>query len=69
MVKVKGWEETLIKNVAEIYSGGTPSTYNTAFWDGEIVWVTPSDITSQKNKYTYFSGRKISIFILLRKDG
>jgi type I restriction enzyme S subunit len=57
---VKGWIKTAIKNTAEIYSGGTPSTFNSAFWDDGIVWVTPSDITSQNSKYTCFSSRKIS---------
>ncbi len=30
--------------VSEIVSGGTPSTDNPTYWDGDIVWVTPKDL-------------------------
>ncbi len=39
------WERCRIGDVADIYSGGTPDTNNDAFWDGNIPWCTPSDIT------------------------
>lgn len=34
------WEITKIKNYcSEIYSGGTPSTGNSEYWDGNIPWI------------------------------
>lgn len=31
--------------ISHVDSGGTPSTVNTAFWDGEVPWLTPKEIT------------------------
>lgn len=45
----KGWEVKRISNVCETIGGGTPSTTNSAYWGGDIKWVTPSDITSKKS--------------------
>ncbi len=36
------WEKDIIGNVCDISSGGTPSRYNNAYWDGEIPWVSTS---------------------------
>ena len=45
----KGWKIEKIGNVSETIGGGTPSTGNPAYWDGDIKWVTPSDITSKNS--------------------
>ena len=45
----KGWGIERIGNVCETIGGGTPSTGNPAYWDGDIKWVTPSDITSKNS--------------------
>ncbi len=34
-----------LSEVARIVSGATPSTSNPAYWDGDIAWVTPKDIS------------------------
>lgn len=42
----EGWEKTTFERVCECVGGGTPSTKKPEFWtDGEITWVTPTDIT------------------------
>lgn len=33
-----------------VYSGGTPSTKNAEFWDGDIAWITPKDLTGYSKK-------------------
>lgn len=33
-----------------VYSGGTPSTKNTEFWDGDIAWITPKDLAGYSKK-------------------
>ena len=43
------WEVCRLGEVAEIVSGGTPSTKIKEYWDGEIPWCTPTDITSSSN--------------------
>lgn len=43
------WEEKKLKEIGEILTGTTPSTKNTNYYNGEILWVTPTDITDKKN--------------------
>lgn len=33
-----------------VYSGGTPSTKNGEFWDGDIAWITPKDLAGYSKK-------------------
>ena len=40
------WEEATLSELADIRSGGTPSTSDATLWDGDIAWVTPTDITA-----------------------
>ena len=40
------WEVKLLPDLADIRSGGTPSTNDAAAWDGGIAWCTPTDITA-----------------------
>ena len=57
------WEVRTLSSIADIRSGGTPSTSNSAFWNGDVPWCTPTDITSLKGrKYLSTTERKISIF-------
>ncbi|MBW4489935.1 MAG: restriction endonuclease subunit S [Trichocoleus desertorum ATA4-8-CV12] len=39
-----GWIWTDIKSIASVITGKTPSTSNSAFWEGDIPFVTPSQI-------------------------
>ena len=41
----EGWEMSNASAVMEVLSGGTPKTGNPAFWDGEIGFFTPKDVT------------------------
>ena len=40
-----GWREAHLGDVAHIVTGKTPSTKEPRYWDGNIPFVTPSDIT------------------------
>jgi type I restriction enzyme S subunit len=42
----KEWGKFKIKKVCNVVSGGTPSTNDKRYWDGNIPWCTPTDITS-----------------------
>ena len=42
-----------IKELGKIISGGTPSTANENFWDGELIWITPKDLSKNKSKYIF----------------
>ena len=46
-------DKVLIKDIAEVVNGSTPSTKENSYWDGTIPWITPKDLSA-------FSGRYIS---------
>lgn len=44
-----GWRRTTLDELVErLYSGGTPSTREAAFWSGSTPWITGADIVGQK---------------------
>jgi type I restriction enzyme S subunit len=52
------WEVRTLGEVCDIIGGGTPSTSNNSYWNGDIDWFTPTEIG--KEKYSYRSKRKIT---------
>lgn len=54
------WEVEQLGNVGTIYTGGTPDTTSSKYWNGHINWYTPTEVTKAK-KYIGESERKISI--------
>lgn len=53
------WESFSISQLCEVLNGGTPSTENSAYWDGDIPWCTPTDIT-KSSKYISTTEKKIT---------
>ena len=56
----EGWEKKKIAEVCETIGGGTPSTKVSEYWDGDITWVVPSDITNNNSLILLKSERKIT---------
>ncbi len=54
------WRELQLGEVCMVISGGTPSTSVKEYWDGEIPWVTPTDMTSTTEEFIDSSQRNIS---------
>jgi type I restriction enzyme S subunit len=55
------WEVKWLGDLADIRSGGTPSTSRPEFWDGDVLWCTPTDITGLNGyKYLGDTSRKIT---------
>lgn len=55
------WADRTLVELADIHSGGTPSTRQPEFWDGDIPWCTPTDITALAGaKYIARTERAIS---------
>lgn len=50
----------VIEDFADVIVGGTPSTANAAFWNGDVVWVTPTDITGASGPVLCASARSIT---------
>lgn len=44
---LNAWEERKLGDVADIVGGGTPSTANPEYWDGNIDWYAPAEIGEQ----------------------
>ena len=56
------WVALRLDAVADIRSGGTPSTNQPEFWEGDIPWCTPTDITALGQfKYLTQTFRTITI--------
>lgn len=54
------WSKQQLGDICNIVNGGTPSTSIAEFWDGKILWCTPTDITSCSTKYIYTTESKIT---------
>lgn len=56
----KGWHISKFGEVVEAVGGATPNTARADYWDGDIVWLTPTDVTRNDCIYLADSGRKIT---------
>jgi restriction endonuclease S subunit len=53
------WKIVRVKSQYEIMNGSTPSSTVPEYWDGDIPWATPADISSI-TKYIYDTKRKLT---------
>lgn len=54
------WAVKTIDDVAEVYNGATPSTADEENYGGDVVWITPKDLSNQQQKFIYQGERNIS---------
>ncbi len=54
------WETSLVDDVADVFNGATPSTSDEHNYGGDIIWITPKDLSDQKQKFVYQGERNIS---------
>lgn len=71
----KGWEIKRIGEIGKVVGGGTPSTEQSEYWNGDIPWLTPADMKSFDDIYissgsTFITeeGLKKSSATMLPKD-
>ena len=55
------WKRHKIKDIAEIVSGSTPPTSIPEFWDGDVPWITPKDLSTHKYRHISRGERNISM--------
>ena len=55
---IDAWEQRKLGDIADIVGGGTPSTGNPSYWDGDIDWYAPAEIANQI--YANSSQKKIT---------
>ncbi len=53
-------KEYKLGDIAEIVNGSTPTTTCPHYYDGDIVWITPKDLSEQKSKYIEKGERNIT---------
>lgn len=56
----EGWVKKKIADVCETVGGGTPSTKVSEYWNGDITWIVPSDVTKNDCLVLLDSERKIT---------
>jgi len=54
----EAWEQRKLSEIADIIGGGTPSTSNPEYWDGDIDWYAPAEMEGQR--YAVGSVKKIT---------
>jgi len=54
------WSWSTLKDIGDLYSGGTPKTSEPENFDGEIAWITPADLTGYTDKTIARGRRNIS---------
>ena len=54
------WREVRINEIGKIVAGGTPSTKINEYWNGEIGWITPKDLSNYNSKYILNGERNIT---------
>mgnify|MGYP001596118177 FL=1 len=54
------WPIKKLGEVARIEGGGTPSTKNPLFWNGDIPWLTPKELSDFRDKEINDTERKIT---------
>jgi len=56
----KGWAWCRLGDIGEIIGGGTPSTSIEEYWNGEVSWITPADLSNYSDKYIAQGKRNIT---------
>lgn len=56
----EGWSAKKISDLGTTVSGGTPDTNNPEYWDGDVLWVTPSEVSALSNRFIWDTERKIT---------
>ena len=54
------WEEKSLDEVLSVKGGTTPSTKNAQYWDGDILWTTPKDLSRNQHIYLFNTSKKIT---------
>ena len=59
-LKMSEWYKKRLDEVASIIGGGTPNTGEPTYWNGEIPWLTPKDLSNYSNKFISKGQRQIT---------
>ncbi|EPM0205440.1 restriction endonuclease subunit S, partial [Klebsiella pneumoniae] len=54
------WKITKLIQMGKVVSGGTPDTNMAMYWEGDILWLTPTDVTALTGRFVSNTSRKIT---------
>ena len=54
------WKITTLIQMGKVVSGGTPDTNMAMYWEGDILWLTPTDVTALTGRFVSNTSRKIT---------
>lgn len=54
------WDIKRIMDIAEVVAGGTPNTKIPEYWNGDIGWITPADLSGYNFRYIKNGSRNIT---------
>lgn len=54
------WKEGRLDDILSVKGGTTPSTKESKYWDGNISWTSPKDVTTLNGIYLFDTERKIT---------
>lgn len=54
------WRHVRIDEIADVVGGGTPKTGEPDYWDGDIGWISPRDLSSRSARYISRGARSIT---------
>ena len=54
------WRHVRIDEIADVVGGGTPKTGEPDYWDGDIGWISPRDLSSHSARYISRGARSIT---------
>jgi type I restriction enzyme, S subunit len=57
---MKEWKKVRLDECCEIVAGSTPSTNVASYWEGDICWVTPRDMSDLNGAYISDTPRKLT---------
>ena len=56
----KGWRTCRLGEIAEIVGGGTPSSKVPEYWNGDVPWISPSDLSGYKYRYISHGAKSLT---------
>lgn len=54
------WRHVRIDEISDVVGGGTPKTGELDYWDGDIGWISPRDLSSHSARYISRGARSIT---------
>jgi type I restriction enzyme, S subunit len=58
---LQNWRVRSLDSLGKVISGATPSTKVPEFWNGDIAWITPADLSQQLTPFINATERSISL--------